>query len=187
MNKVRHWSIALGGVAVIALAFASVALAAPPSRDFDITFTFSEATGIVCGSGTNTFDVINTATVHKTGTEWFDNDGNFVKDVQYINTNGTFTNSLTGSSLTYKARSIEWDSFAIPGDLNSTFTAITTGEIDIVAPGSGIVWQNSGRFVDTSDSNGNETLAWQGPHDDLVYGFLGETSVAQKLCSALGA
>jgi hypothetical protein len=51
--------------------------------------------------------------------------------------------------------------------------------------GSGVVWQNDGRFVDTFDPNGDETLSWQGPHDDLVYGFLGDTSVAQKLCTAL--
>ena len=187
MNKSKHLSIALGGVAVIALAFASVALAAPPSRNFDITFTFSEDTGIVCGSGASTFDVINAATVHNHGTDFFDENGNFVKDIGYIDTDGTFSNSVTGASIAYKARSIEHDSLAIPGDFNSTFTAVTTGEMQITSPGSGVVWQNDGRFVDAFDPNGDETLAWHGPHDDLVYGFLGETSVADKLCAALGA
>ena len=187
MSKVRLGSIALSASAIVALVFASAALAAPSVHDFDVTFTFTEDTGIVCGSGANTFDVIDSATVHKTGSEFFDENGNFVKDIAYIDTNGTFSNSVTGASLTYKARSIERDSLAIPGDFNSTFTAVTTGEINIMAPGSGIVWQNSGRFVDTFDPNGNETLTWQGPHDDLVYGFLGETSVAQRLCAALGS
>jgi hypothetical protein len=59
--------------------------------------------------------------------------------------------------------------------------------MQIVAPGSGVVWQNTGRFVDTFYPNGDETFAWDGPHNDIVYGFLGDTSVAQKLCTALGA
>lgn len=176
MRKVT-WLLGASGVAIVALAFASVASAG----------SFTEDTGIVCGSGANTFDVINTATVQKSGREFFDQNGNFVKDIIDIDTVGTFSNSVTGASLAYKARSVEHDSLTIPGDLNSTFTAVTTGEMQITAPGRGVVWQNDGRFVDTFDPNGNETLAWQGPHDDLVYGFLGDTSVAQKLCSALGA
>jgi hypothetical protein len=185
----KYRSIALGCVAIVVLALVLVpaALAAPPSRDFDFTFTFSEDTGIVCGTGTNSFDVINSATVHRYGTSFVDESGNFVRDIGYTDTHGTFSNSVTGASLTYKARSINHESLAIPGDFNSTFTAVTTGEMQIVAAGSGVVWQNTGRFVDTFYPNGDETLAWQGPHDDLVYGFLGDTSVAQKLCAALGA
>lgn len=173
--------IALAGTGIVALAcaLAPSAFAAPSS--------VSEDTGIVCGSGANAFDVINNATVDRSGREFFDENGNFVKDIAYIDTVGTFSNSVTGASLQYKSRSVEHDSLAIPGDFNSTFTAVTTGEIQIIAPGRGVVWQNDGRFVDTFDPNGNETLAWRGPHDDLVYGFLGDTSVAQKLCAALGA
>lgn len=189
MSRRKYGSIALGGLAIVALALVLVpaALAAPPSRTFDVTFTFSEDTGIVCGSGADTFDVINTATVHHYGTDFFDENGNFAKDIGYIDTDGTFSNSVTGAALTYKARSIEHDSLAIPGDFNSSFTAVTTGEMQLVSPGGGVVWQNTGRFVDTFDPNGDETLGWRGPHDDLVYGFLGDASVAQKLCAALGA
>lgn len=185
MSKIRHLSIALSVAALVALVLASAALAAP-SGSIDFTFTFSEDTGIVCGSGANAFDVINTATVHRYGPSFVDENGNFVKDINYIDTNGTFSDSVTGAALGYKARSVEHDKLAIPGDFNSTFTAVTTGELQITNPGSGVVWQNTGRFVDTFDPNGNETFSWQGPHDDLVYGFLGDTGVAQKLCAALG-
>jgi hypothetical protein len=182
----RYRSFALGTAAIVALALALAppAVAAPPSRNFDVTFTFTEDTGIVCG---NSFDVIDSATVHNYGTDFFDQNGNFVKDIGYRDTNGTFSNSVTGASLAYKARTVEHDSLAIPGDFNSTFTSVTTGEMQILARGSGVVWQNTGRFVDTFYPNGDETLAWHGPHDDLVYGFLGDTSVAQKLCAALGS
>ena len=173
-------------LALAALALAPAAVAAP-SGYFDETFALTEDTGIVCGSGANTFDVINSATVHRYGPDFVDQNGNFVKDINYIDTDGTFSNSITGASIAYKARSIEHDSLAIPGNFNSTFTAITTGEMQVMAPGSGVVWQNTGRFVDSVDPNGDESLAWQGPHDDLVYGFLDETSVAQTLCAALGA
>jgi hypothetical protein len=186
--KSRYRSIACGvAVLALALSLAPAALATPPSRNFDFTFTFSEDTGIVCGSGANSFDVIDSATVHRYGTSYVDQNGNFVRDIGYVDTHGTFSNSVTDASLDYKARSIDHDSLAIPGDFNSTFTAVTTGEMQITAPGGGVVWQNTGRFVDTFYPNGDETLVWQGPHDDLVYGFLGDTSVAQKLCAALGA
>ena len=189
MLKVRRLAIGLAGVAALvgALVVAPAALAAPPSRDFDFTFTFSEDTGIVCGSGANSFDVIDSATVHRYGTSFVDQNGNFVRDIGYIDTHGTFSNSVTGASLDYKARSIDHDSLASPGDFDSTFTAVTTGEMQIIAPGGGVVWQNTGRFVDIFSPNGDESLTWTGPHDDLVYGFLGQTAVADKLCAALGA
>jgi hypothetical protein len=116
-----------------------------------------------------------------------DVNGNFVKDINYIDTNGTFSNSVTGGSLVYKSRSIEHDCVAIPGDSDSTFTAITTGEMQIIAPGGRVVWQNAGRVVDIFSPNGEESLTWEGPHDDLVNGFLGQTDISSRLCAALGA
>jgi hypothetical protein len=189
MFKVRRLAIGLTGVAALvvgALVLVPAAFAAGPSDYFDFTRTFTEDTGIVCGSGSNSFDVINSATVHKYGPSFSDVSGNFVKDILYIDTTGTFSNSVTGASLVYKARGIEHDSVAIPGDFNSTFTAVTTGEMQIIAPGGGDVWQNAGRVVDTFSPNGDESLTWRGPHDDLVYGFLGQTAAANKLCAALG-
>jgi len=49
------------------------------------------------------------------------------------------------------------------------------------------VWQATGRLVDTFYPNGDETLDFYGPHDPFVYFFLGDTSVADKLCAAFGA
>jgi len=72
-------------------------------------------------------------------------------------------------------------------DFSSTFTAVTTGEMNIVVSGAGAVWQATGRLVDTFYPNGDETLDFYGPHDPLVYFFLGDTSVADKLCAAFGA
>ena len=186
MLKVKHFTLGVAGAALLAaaLAFAPAASAAP-SGYFDFTHSYTEDTGIVCGSGANSFDIIDSATVHKYGPSFSDEHGNFVKDILFIDTVGTFSNSVTGASIQYKSRGIEHDSVAIPGDFNSTFTAVTTGEMNIIAPGRGAVWQGDGRVVDTFDPNGDETLVWNGPHDDLVYFFLGETSVADKLCAAL--
>jgi hypothetical protein len=188
MPKLKHYSSGVAGAAMLAaaLAFAPAAFAAP-SGYFDFTHSYTEDTGIVCGSGASSFDVIDSATVHKYGPSFSDESGNFVRDILYIDTVGTFSNSVTGASIPYQARGIEHDSLAIPGDFNSTFTAVTTGEMNIVAPGGGAVWQGNGRVVDTFSPNGDETLNFYGPHDDLVYFFLGETSVADKLCAALGA
>jgi hypothetical protein len=188
MFKIKRLAIGFAGVAALAgaaLAFAPAAFGAP-SGYFDFTRTYTEDTGVACGSGSNSFDVIDSATQHRYGPIFSDVNGNFVKDILYNDTAGTFSNSVTGASIAYKARSIEHDSIAIPGDFNSTFTAVTTGEMQIIAPG-GVVWQNDGRVVDTFYPNGDESLTWAGPHDDLVYGFLGQTAVADQLCAALGA
>ena len=188
MLKVKHFTLGVAGAVMLAaaLAFAPAAFAAP-SGYFDFTHSYTEDTGIVCGSGANSFDIIDSTTVHKYGPSFNDENGNFVKDILFIDTVGTFSNSVTGASIQYKSRGIEHDSLAIPGDFNSTFTAVTTGEMNIVALGGGAVWQGDGRVVDTFYPNGDETLNFYGPHDDLVYFFLGETSVADKLCAALGA
>src|SRR5262249_34120378 len=96
MNKIKHWSIALGSTAIVVLALATAPSAfAAPSGYFDHTFTFTDDTGIVCGGGANSFDVLNSATVHRYGPSFVDENGNFVKDVNYIDTDGTFSNSVT--------------------------------------------------------------------------------------------
>jgi hypothetical protein len=188
MSKLKHFWFGIAGAAALAavLLFAPAAFAAP-SGYFDFTHSYTEDTGIACGSGSNSFDIIDSATVHRYGPLFSDQNGNFVKDILFRDAVGTFSNSVTGASVQYKSRGIEHDSIAIPGDFNSTFTAVTNGEMNIVVPGSGAVWQNVGRVVDTFLPNGDESLEWNGPHDDLVYGFLGETSVADELCAALGA
>jgi hypothetical protein len=184
MSKHVWCGVAGATVLAAALAFAPVAFAAP-SGYFDFTHSYTEDTGIVCGSGANSFDIIDSATVHKYGPSFVDANDNFVKDINFIDTIGAFSNSVTGASIQYKSRSIEHDSLAIPGDFDSTFTAVTTGEMNIVVSGSGAVWQATGRVVDTFYPNGNETLDFYGQHDPAVYYFLGETSVADKLCAAL--
>jgi hypothetical protein len=186
MHKVKHITLGVAGAALLAaaLAFAPAAFAAP-SGYFDFTHSYTEDTGIVCGSGANSFDIIDSATVHRYGPSFSDENGNFVKDINYIDKVGTFSNSVTGASIQYKSRGIAHDSLAIPGDFNSTFTALTTGEMNVVVPGSGAVWQATGRVVDTFYPNGDETLDFYGQHDPALYYLLGETSVADELCTAL--
>jgi hypothetical protein len=188
MSKLKRlwFGIAGAGALGAVLLFAPAAFAAP-SGYFDFTHSYTEDTGIACGSGASSFDVIDSATVHRYGPLFSDQNGNFVKDILFNDTVGTFSNSVTGASIPYKSRGIEHDSVAIPGDFNSTFTAATTGEMNVVVPGSGAVWQATGRFVDTFYPTGDETLDFYGQHDPAVYFFLGETSVANKLCAALGA
>lgn len=189
MNKVKHFSWYVAGAALLAavLAFAPSASAAPSDYFNYGPAPYSEDTGIVCGSGASSFDVIDSGTRHVYGPIFSDVNGNFVKDILYRDSVGAFSNSVTGASLQYKSRGIQHDSVAIPGNFNSTFTSVTTGEMNVTTSGGGVVWRGDGRFVDTFYPNGDETLTWTGPHDGLVYGFLGETSVADKLCAALGA
>ena len=68
MHKANHFTFDVAGAALLAaaLAFAPAAFAAP-SGYFDFTHSYTEDTGIVCGSGANSFDIIDSATVHKYG------------------------------------------------------------------------------------------------------------------------
>lgn len=181
--------ITVAGTAVLAgLLVVPSALAVPPDRSFSGSGTYGDGTGIVCGSGANAFEIYNSGTLTYQFVSYYDKDGNFVRDTAFRERVGTFSNPLTGASLSYRSNSVTRDVLSVPGDFSSTFTSTSTGQLTITAPGTGLVWQDTGRFVDTFYSDGSETFAMSGPHahDGFLYGFLGETSVADKLCAALG-
>jgi hypothetical protein len=64
---------------------------------------------------------------------------------------------------------------------------IARGNLQATVAGMGVVWQDTGRFLDTGIGTESETFVLAGSHDDFAYGFLGQTSVAEKLCAALEA
>jgi hypothetical protein len=167
-------------LAVIAVPLAVASTAAANTIE-KATFNFSygpEDTGITCGSGATAFDVYDSATVARNDVSYFDDNGNFIRTIRHETKVGELSNPLTGATVPYTSRG----TITFEGD-----TMIARGNLQATVAGMGVVWQDTGRFLDSGIGTDNETFVLAGPHDDFAYGFLGQTSVAEKLCAALGA
>jgi len=138
--------------------------------------------GLVCGSGADTFEPVDHAIDYQHAIRFYDTNGNLVRRVIYDHLLGTLTNPLTGANVSYDAHNTTTDVLAVPGDFSSA-TTTGRGEQNYTVPGMGIVFQNSGRVV--FDANG-DTFSSSGPQDFNAYFGNGDTSVADELCAVLG-
>jgi hypothetical protein len=147
------------------------------------TFTYApEDTGIVCGSGATAFDIFDSATVTRTDTNFFDNNGNFIRTLRHETSVGQLSNPLTRATLDYQAETNTTFVFATPqGDILTS-----RGEMNVTAPGHGVVLQNAGLLIDILGPD-SETFIARGPHEELDYFLQGNAALVQKLCAVLGA
>ena len=136
---------------------------APFSENFD--------TGLSCGS----FDILQSDSVTDRFTIFYDQAGNVTQAIFHDRAEGTFSNSVTGTSVTFEGTVTQTDTFATPGDF-STMTATFTGDIfKVTLPGSGLILHDVGRAVFAPDG----TITFEaGPHQ-LLHGQV------DKLCAAL--
>jgi hypothetical protein len=139
--------------------------------------------GLVCGSGAGTFDPIDHPIDHQHAIRFYDANGNLLRRVIYDHLLGTLTNPLNGTTVAYDAHFTTTDVLAVPGDFGSA-TTTQRGEQNYTVPGMGAVFLNAGRTV--FDANG-DTFFSAGPQDFNAYFVDGNTSVADELCTALGA
>jgi hypothetical protein len=142
-----------------------------------------DPTGIFCGSGAGSFEVLDTATRVIRATRYYDADGNLTRRVRTFDFDGAhLSNPLTGAVLAYHQRNIDWNVLAVPGDL-STATTSGHGELSVTAPGYGQVLHGAGVVVIGPDGS----LLHQGGRDDLSdYYTTGDVSIVADLCAALG-
>lgn len=136
--------------------------------------TFSDVnldTGLSCSS----FQILQSDTVTERFTIFYDQVGNVTQAVFHDRAQGTFSNSVTGTSVPFEGTANRTDTFATPGDF-STVTATFTGDIfKVTLPGSGLILHDVGRAVFAPDG----TITFEaGPHQ-LLHGEV------QKLCAAL--
>jgi hypothetical protein len=136
--------------------------------------TFSDVnidTGLSCGS----FEILQSDTVTERFTIFYDQAGNVTQAVFHDRPQGTFSNSVTGTSVPFEGTENQTLTFATPGDF-STVTATFTGDIfKVTLPGSGLILHDVGRAVFAPDG----TLTFEaGPHQLL-------NGEVQKLCAAL--
>jgi hypothetical protein len=147
--------------------------------------TADEGPPLICGSGSGTFDIFDSATGTSLARRIYDANGNLVRRMRYDQvTDGQNSNPLTGAAVPYTSRLTNIDDLAVPGDLGST-TLTTTGEFIVRPPHSAPVFKDVGRTVIRFEPD--FSLDFRAGKQNFFDYVLGDTSVLQPLCAALGA
>jgi hypothetical protein len=150
----------------------------------DLAFTdppIAEGTGIFCGSGANSFEVFFTGTRSVEGKRYYDRDGNLTQRHFRETIVGTFTNPLTGATVSSTQRDTVIHNLAVPGDVN-TGTETITGSQQLHLLNGGIVLVDAGRTVLAADGT---LLSESGLHPFSAYYESGDSSAVQAICDAL--
>jgi len=134
------------------------------------TFSDNFDTGQSCGS----FDIFQSDTVTERFTIFYDQAGNVTQAVFHDRAEGTFSNSVTGTSVPFEGTENQTDTFATPGNFTTVTATFTADIFNVTLPGSGLILHDVGRGVFAPDG----TIILDGPHQLLS----GDT---QKLCAAL--
>lgn len=141
-----------------------------------------DETGIFCGLGAGAYQVLDTATRVIRATRYYDAEGNIVRrERMYDFDRAYLSNPLTGATLPYKQRNIDWEVFGIPGDLGSA-TLHEAVVLQFTSPGMGSVWHQSGVIVTAPDGT---LLHRGGPSEVDDWYATGDTSLIAQLCAAL--
>jgi hypothetical protein len=146
--------------------------------------TADEGPPLVCVSDLGIFDVFDSAVGNSTARRIYDANGDLVKRFRYDQiTAGWNINPLTGAKVPYTSTLTNVDVFAVPGDLGST-TLTTSGNFIVRPPHGAPVFVINGRTVLTFEPD--FTIDFMAGHLDLFAYALGDTSVLEPLCNALG-
>jgi hypothetical protein len=150
-----------------------------------VTFSYGPVySGVTCGSGSSAVDTLDTATGNSLARRFYDENGKLVRRMLVDHyTSAQFGSPLTGATVPYTETLTNDDVLAVPGDLGS-MTRTTTGEF-ILRPARGApVFMDVGRTIVAPDG----TLDFRaGPQNFFDLYVDGDTSVADRLCAALGA
>jgi hypothetical protein len=143
------------------------------------TQDFSHA-GSFDGTCPQGFDILENGAQHETGHRYYDRQGFLVKRVLHDvypvhDPRNVFYNSVTGSTIAYRADVTESDTFGVPGDFDSITATVTGNLYTATSPGSGVLVHDVGTFTFAPDG---EVLADHGPKM-LFDGDIG------TLCAAL--
>jgi hypothetical protein len=143
-----------------------------------------EDTGIACGSGASSFEILDSATVTDRDTARYDANGQIFELVKHETySSAQFSNSVSAATLPYTSTVTITDTF--PG---TNVLLVSRGEMNFTSPGLGAVALNAGRLIDLFNDQGDNILFEAGPHSLFPDLYLyGDTSVIPRLCAALGA
>ena len=141
----------------------------------------AEGTGLVCGSGASSFEVLTSSTRSVEGRRYYDRDRNLTERHYREVVKGTFINPLTNVMVSYNQGDTVVHKLAIPGDIN-TGTMTISGSIQLHRTAGGVVLIDAGRSVLATDGT---ILRETGQHPFDAYYVFGDTSALQPLCDAL--
>ena len=138
--------------------------------------------GIMCGSGLDSFEVVISDTRTVAGNRYYDQNDDLTQRHFREVFVGTMTNPLTDASLDFVQADTVLHNLAVPGDVNTGTEAIT-GSTRVSRPNGGVVLIDAGRTViDVSDGT---LLLEAGQHPFEDYFGSGDTSALQPICEAL--
>jgi hypothetical protein len=141
-----------------------------------------EPTGIFCGFGASTVEILDSGVRDVEATRWYDGDLNLIRRQRmFLFRDAHLTNPANGRTLLYSQHNADNEVLGVPGDLGSV-TLTSHGHLSMTAPGFGAVLLDAGRIV-VGPSGDIEFQA--GPFEVERY-FEGELSIVDDLCAALG-
>ena len=142
-----------------------------------------EATGIFCGSGAGTVEIVDSGIRDVTATRWYDRELNLVRRQRMFLFRDThLTNPANGRTLAYSQHNTDNEILGVPGDLGSA-TLYSHGHLSMTAPGYGSVILDVGQVI-VGPSGDLEFAAGQ---FELGRYYAGETDLVDDLCAALGS
>jgi hypothetical protein len=141
-----------------------------------------EATGIFCGSGAGTVEILDSGIRDVMATRWYDANLDLVRrQREFLFRDAHLTNPANGRTLSYSQHNTDNDVLGVPGDLGSATTS-SHGHLTMTAPGFGTVILEGGQGIFGPDG----TVEFRGGPYELSRYYEGELDLVDDLCAALG-
>jgi hypothetical protein len=142
-----------------------------------------EPLGIVCGTGPDQFEVLDTWTRTVKGKRFYSTDGLLLRRHFDDRWDGTLTNSVTGATVSYTQRGTILHDLTVPGD-NSTGLSRETVRLRVFGD-TGTVLVDAGRVVrDRADDDSVVFIAGKHSFEDY---WNGDADALDPLCDALSS
>ncbi len=141
-----------------------------------------EATGIFCGTGAGTVELLDSGIRDVQATRWYDRNLDLVRRQRmFLFRDAHLTNPANGRTLSYSQHNADNEVLGVPGDLASA-TLSSSGHLSITAPGFGSVILDVGHVVVGPEGD----LEFAAGQFELGRYYGGELSLADDVCAALG-
>lgn len=164
--------------------FNPVCYAAGPGVICTVAFTETlgpDGTGLFCGSGANSFEVVTSAGRTVNGRRFYDANKNLTERQYREVFEGTYNNPLTGAYLTYNQSDTVINILTVPGDLD-TGTYHISGSTRVFTPAGATVLTDAGTSVLAADGT---ILSESAHHPFDAYYAYGDPNALQPICDAL--
>jgi len=142
---------------------------------------FAAGSGVICGSGPNTFEVFQFQNRSVRGKRYYDQAGNLLRRHYREYFDGTLVNPINHKAVAYSGSDTVMNDLAIPGQIDSGTEAVTGSVRIFLGQGNGTMAIDTGRVVDSAQGILHES----GQHPWFLYFGDGDTAAGQPLCDAL--